>query len=582
MDNNIKLQIQRSVSKKGKYTTIATIDYNNNLSNYVDSGLKKDSTYYYKVRAFVKVGKTTYYGSFSDIKSIKTLILSKEKADEIAELVYNELEYKDRIALNDILVELGYNNDEIDYASEIVDWKLKALNYTQDLITSPISKESIKEKLKERKFNYDEINYSISVIQSAEFKIDFKEFAYERAKELYLNFNQQELKNELVNEKYSEDEVEYALNKLGNLPFLEKVLNFTNRQEEGTITIYDEVTINSEPFYVIDVSENEITLLSKYNLDADNLVQSNQNPTKSQFSTGKYWKNNTNYIYDENSILYTKINAYANKIENAYSNDVSVYARLLSYEEAYKLDNKILKSVGNDTSHLYWLGTPANDDIVLSVNINGVIFQYSKCSDSNEIRPVIVISVPPYQNKGIKYISRKNDKMISSSDEISIGNEHFYVIESNENETKLLAKYNLNIKYNMQSKVNESSSAFSNTNYWKDEIGQKYDGLTPYVFDENSILYNIINEYANAISSINNMKVSARLLSYEETNIPIEILKSTNSYWLGSIYLNNSDLYSVYSVSSNGVRSNSNIYNNKLGIRPVIIVSTEELLTYID
>lgn len=63
-------QIYRATSKNGKYKKIKTTS----STSYTNSGLTTGKTYYYKVRAYNKVGKKTYYSCYSSKKSGKTYI----------------------------------------------------------------------------------------------------------------------------------------------------------------------------------------------------------------------------------------------------------------------------------------------------------------------------------------------------------------------------------------------------------------------------------------------------------------------------------------------------------------------------
>ncbi len=49
----------------GKYTLIKTIT-NKNITNFTNTGLKKDVAYGYTIRAYKQVGKKTYYGDYSN------------------------------------------------------------------------------------------------------------------------------------------------------------------------------------------------------------------------------------------------------------------------------------------------------------------------------------------------------------------------------------------------------------------------------------------------------------------------------------------------------------------------------------
>lgn len=61
--------VYMSTSKRGTYKAVATIRKSSTTS-YTKKGLKKGKTYYFKVRAFNKSGKTTYKSSYSTVKKI--------------------------------------------------------------------------------------------------------------------------------------------------------------------------------------------------------------------------------------------------------------------------------------------------------------------------------------------------------------------------------------------------------------------------------------------------------------------------------------------------------------------------------
>ncbi len=64
--------IYRSTSKGGTYKKIKTIEKGSTTS-YTDSGLSNGKTYYYKVRAYVKVNGKAVYGGYSSAKSKKVI-----------------------------------------------------------------------------------------------------------------------------------------------------------------------------------------------------------------------------------------------------------------------------------------------------------------------------------------------------------------------------------------------------------------------------------------------------------------------------------------------------------------------------
>ncbi len=68
-------QVYRATSKSGKYTKVKTTT---SLS-YTNTGLTAGKTYYYKVRAYTKVGDTTRYGAFSFVVSAQPV---KEQTEQ--------------------------------------------------------------------------------------------------------------------------------------------------------------------------------------------------------------------------------------------------------------------------------------------------------------------------------------------------------------------------------------------------------------------------------------------------------------------------------------------------------------------
>ena len=62
--------IYRATKKNGKYKAVSTLKKGTAVS-YTNKKLKKKSTYYYKVRAYKKVGKKTVYGAYSKTVSVK-------------------------------------------------------------------------------------------------------------------------------------------------------------------------------------------------------------------------------------------------------------------------------------------------------------------------------------------------------------------------------------------------------------------------------------------------------------------------------------------------------------------------------
>ena len=70
-------QIYRATSYKGKYAKIKTVT-KGSLQNYTDTNLTPNKTYYYKIRAYRTVNKTTKYSKFSSVTSITPYLETPE------------------------------------------------------------------------------------------------------------------------------------------------------------------------------------------------------------------------------------------------------------------------------------------------------------------------------------------------------------------------------------------------------------------------------------------------------------------------------------------------------------------------
>lgn len=61
-------KVYRAISKGGKYSLVKTTTSANTLS-YINTGRTTGKTYYYKVRGYKKIGRTTYYTKYSAVTS---------------------------------------------------------------------------------------------------------------------------------------------------------------------------------------------------------------------------------------------------------------------------------------------------------------------------------------------------------------------------------------------------------------------------------------------------------------------------------------------------------------------------------
>ena len=188
-----------------------------------------------------------------------------------------------------------------------------------------------------------------------------------------------------------------------------------------------------------------------------------------------------------------------------------------------------------------------------------------------------------------------------TSDEVCIGEECFYVMYSDDTTVTMLAKYNLYVggEYNSRwtaygdeatgiqnstmlgyvsgQTIRKGTTKFSNTNYWSSTLSS----YPTYVYDSNSTLYSYVENYKTYLSTLGVTPTEARLITKEELE-GLGCIVSSNScssapswvyetsYWSGSA---DSSL-GVWYVNSDGI-FRSSIYSNIdfRGCRPVITIS---------
>lgn len=177
------------------------------------------------------------------------------------------------------------------------------------------------------------------------------------------------------------------------------------RQNEGQITPGDVVTItrksNSERFLVVSSTNQKLVLVTGYCLDEDGNQVSDNTFEKVQISDSVYWDNggllspyNENsasysgnpypYVYDSNSLLEDKVNAFGTKVGSL---GVSVLdTRLMSYEEANNFSERAIEG------QYYLLGSAQSDTNLWSVASDGSLTS-SSYSTTGGLRPVIEIGI---------------------------------------------------------------------------------------------------------------------------------------------------------------------------------------------
>ena len=236
------------------------------------------------------------------------------------------------------------------------------------------------------------------------------------------------------------------------------------------------------------------------------------------------------------------------------------------------------------------------------------------------------------ETQTIEYPNGKSKEDLVIGDVVTIGTEQFYVYKNDGTNVYLLAKYNLKVGstyVGMSNKTGEFTSAdpgygmqcseclgaerdytvpavgvlqFSESNYW-DNNGTLKSGYTgsyeypnfPYIYDNNSNLYQHITNYARKLGV--NVK-EARVMSFGEaielgcnysnyscSNAPTFLINTT--FWLGSTINSKGLLRIKRGIANFGSQEINIVYNNgetieniaygydiysDIGIRPVIVI----------
>ena len=194
---------------------------------------------------------------------------------------------------------------------------------------------------------------------------------------------------------------------------------------------------------------------------------------------------------------------------------------------------------------------------------NGII----ECDLSTNAPVVFAVK----QNNGEYQITTFKNYVIKSGDLdtfgsiVSIGDDDFIVIGNDDDN---------NVKLLLTTFLGDQPIAFSTRAYWYDESTHKKLSKysDKYVYDENSLLYEPVNNYLKSLRAIDSNILSARLLSYGEYNSirDNDGITLTKKMWLGSfdangyVYIYSPNNYDKYSKT---VYSDATAY-----IRPVIIL----------
>lgn len=216
-------------------------------------------------------------------------------------------------------------------------------------------------------------------------------------------------------------------------------IKFVNQKVLGSINVGDLLELGGETFYVVSTDSVKTTLLSRYNLNVGNNIQSseygeagmqnslclgwnsnsstkvnNHFPCTLGFASSNYWNGLVGdnltykgsysepyfpYVFDSNSDLYSYVDAY--KSELIKLNYDILEARLLTYQEAKSLGcnySTLTCPTGSSlnsfiTEVSFYMGFAFDSSYLMSIDSDGEMSNYSYTFGYySGVRPVIVVN----------------------------------------------------------------------------------------------------------------------------------------------------------------------------------------------
>ena len=232
----------------------------------------------------------------------------------------------------------------------------------------------------------------------------------------------------------SEKEYSYGTKKDGDKP-----CTLEDLDKDGVASLSDIITCGTESFYVMTNKNNEITMLSMYNLyvgyvktydeNWSNTLTPIENPTNKQSEIAKGWgsgeskyyglvafssfhvyfeQGSPTYIYNKNAdIIYPYVSEYE-RILREELNVKSAKATLIRYQQLAELGCDLEKQTcGPDNGYgalekpapswvystTYWTGSVVFNDLMIYIDAGyGIYFSYAEENEIAGVRPVVTIS----------------------------------------------------------------------------------------------------------------------------------------------------------------------------------------------
>lgn len=283
-------------------------------------------------------------------------------------------------------------------------------------------------------------------------------------------------------------------------------LEYITRQEEGKVSIGDEIAIDTEHFYVVSSDEDKTVLLTKYNLNVGYNIQSGeigiQNekaigynsdestkdgeyyPATDLFSDTTYYANDDSSLKAEYGIEYNNNNIY-NPEKSKTSSYVDDYIKILNLMGLEDIKGRLLlfneltdlgctfnysnhygscSSVPNNRKFIYsssyWIGTAGSNIGIRVVRASGAVCDNTYTYPThNGVRPVIEIPTSYLREQKYKILFDSNGgvdaipKNITKNYNEKIGDLYYKVLEINDTPTN-----GYNLELHSFEEINDSES----------------------------------------------------------------------------------------------------------------------------
>ena len=298
------------------------------------------------------------------------------------------------------------------------------------------------------------------------------------------------------------------------------------------------------------------------------------------------------------------------------TNQKKVFEYVITYDDGAALKEKQL------------LAHNSSDKFKVTVRYKDDISSSDLSIDNQTVNITITVNYVQADNTAFNRVSgsfvslynQTTPGVLAQGDEVNIGDEHFYIVNIDDDKTVLLTKYNLNVGRNVDSKYNTGIQSkrvhdrygavpFSNIDYWHDSNGNIFSTYGEQKFHNNindtskdsssgnnySVTY-YINNYVDYLETLGAENIVGRVITLDEF-VTYFNLEYPNNYENINYKLGSGNFFHVYvplwvtypnywiatsnDVDYTWVISSSNLYEilsnfsnwDGVRLRPIIIVS---------